>query len=87
MLHVYQSIFMLIQQGHFQKRDNGIISKPIGRQQAVQDMTEEVTAYTGADIGGGCRGCALPPPEMTCGYLIQLVFCQKKKTCGLLVLK
>ena len=61
MLHVYQSIFMLIQQGHFQKRDNGIISKPTGRQQAVQDMTEEVTAYTGADLGGGCRGC--PPRD------------------------
>ena len=29
-------------------------------------------------MGGGCRGCA-PPPEMTCGFLIQLVFCQKKK--------
>ena len=28
---------MLIQQGHFQKRDNGIFSKPTGRQQAVQD--------------------------------------------------
>ena len=30
----------------------------------------------GADLGGGCRGCApsLPPPEMTCGFLIQLVF-------------
>ena len=32
---------------------------------------------TGADLGGGCRGCA-PPPEMTCGFLIQLVFCKKK---------
>ena len=31
---------------------------------------------TGADLGGGCRGCA-PPPEMTCGFLIQLVFCKK----------
>ena len=39
---------------------------------------------TGADLGGGCRGCA-PPPEMTCGFLIQLVFCKKK--CGLLALK
>ena len=29
----------------------------------------------GADLGGGCRGCA-PPPEMTCGFLIQLVFCK-----------
>ena len=26
--------------------------------------------------GGGCRGCA-PLPEMTYGFLIQLVFCQK----------
>ena len=31
----------------------------------------------GADLGGGCRGCARPP-EMACGFLIQLVFCQKK---------
>ena len=31
----------------------------------------------GADLGEGCRGCAPPPPEMTCGFLIQLVF---KKT-------
>ena len=37
---------------------------------------------SGADLGGGCRGCA-PPPEMTCDFLIQLVFC-KKKLCGLL---
>ena len=28
-----------------------------------------------------------PPSEMTCGFLIQLVFCKKKKLCGLLVLK
>ena len=37
--------------------------------------------FTGADLGGGCRGCAFPPPspEMTCGFLIQLVFCKKKK--------
>ena len=43
----------------------------------------------GADLGGGCRGCASPPPtpEMTCGFLIQLVFRKKKKVCGLSVLK
>ena len=41
----------------------------------------------GADLGGGCSGCA-PSPEMTCGFPIQLVFCpKKKKLCGLLVLK
>ena len=38
---------------------------------------------TGADLGGGCPP---PLPEMTCGFLIQLVFC-KKTPCGLLVLK
>ena len=30
----------------------------------------------GANLGGGCRGCALPPPptpKMTCGFLIQLI--------------
>ena len=35
------------------------------------------SSRTGADLGGGCRGCA-PSPEMTCGFLIQLVFCKKK---------
>ena len=29
---------------------------------------------SGADLGGGCRGCTPTPPEMTCGFLIQLVF-------------
>ena len=31
---------------------------------------------------GECRGCAPspPPPEMACGFLIQLVLCKKKKT-------
>ena len=45
------------------------------------------TFKSGVDLGGGCRGCAPPPPEMTCGFLIQLVFRNKKKLCGLLVLK
>ena len=30
----------------------------------------------GADLGAGCRGCA-PLPEMTYGFLIQLVFCKE----------
>ena len=35
--------------------------------------------FSGADLGGGSRGCAPPlPPEMTCGFLIQLVFYGKK---------
>ena len=45
-----------------------------------------LSSDSGADLGGGCRGCA-PSPEMTCGFLIQLLFCEKKKLCGLLVLK
>ena len=32
-------------------------------------------SWAGTDLGEGGRGCA-PPPEMTCGFLIQLVFCQ-----------
>ena len=32
--------------------------------------------YAGADLGGGCRGCA-PLPEMTYGFLIQLVLYKK----------
>ena len=32
-------------------------------------------AYSGADLGGGG---AHPSPEITCGFLIQLVFCKKK---------
>ena len=36
-------------------------------------------------VRGGSRGTVQgvrnpPPPEMTCGFLIQLVFCKKKKT-------
>ena len=27
----------------------------------------------GADLGGGCRGAHPPPPEMTCGFLINTV--------------
>ena len=34
--------------------------------------------FAGADLGGGCRGRAPPPPKITCGFLIQLVFCKKK---------
>ena len=45
--------------------------------------------YRGGSRGRvqGVRTPTPPPtPEMTCGFLIQLVFC-KKKLCGLLVLK
>ena len=51
-------------------------------------LLHSLTKVTGTDLGGGCRGCANPPPppEMTRRFLIQLVF-WKKKLCGLLVLK
>ena len=35
-------------------------------------------SFPGADLGGGCRGAHPPSPEMTCGFLIQLVFYEKK---------
>ena len=55
----------------------------------IGDHLFEVIPY---HIRGGSRGrvqgvCTPPLPEMTCGFLIQLVFCEKKKLCGLLVLK
>ena len=43
-------------------------------------------------VRGGSRGRVQgvrsppPPPQMTCGFLIQLVFCKKRTICGLLVL-
>ena len=60
-------------------------------------MTDFLTAFLNVlksddTIRGGSRGrvpgvrTPPPPAEMTCGFLIQLVFC-KKKLCGLLVLK
>ena len=44
----------------------------------LQFLFAEYPPHSGADLGGGCRGCA-PPPEMTCGFLIQLVHPLLKK--------
>ena len=42
----------------------------------------------GRILGEGAGGAHPPsPPEMTYSFLIQLVFCKKKKLIGLLVLK
>ena len=30
---------------------------------------------------GRVQGVCTPPPEITCSFLIQLVFCEKKKNC------
>ena len=54
--------------------------RPFARNLALTCVLADfLLADAGADLGGGCRGCA-PLPEMTCGFLIQLVFCKKKKT-------
>ena len=54
-------------------------------------MLFEKVAINFSNCRGGSRGrvqgVRTPPPEMTCGFLIQLVFCEKKKLGGLLVLK
>ena len=49
----------------------------------------EESIYRGGSRGRlqGVRIPRPPSPEMTCGFLIQLVFCKKKKKCGVLVLK
>ena len=58
----------------------------------VYVMTDDYITFTGADLGGGCRGWGgggggppppPPPPEMTYGFLIT----NGKKICGLLVSK
>ena len=36
--------------------------------------------HSRADLGGGGVGGCAPTAEMTCGFLIRLVFCKKKKT-------
>ena len=46
-------------------------------------LLHSLTKVTGTDLGGGGRGGATPPPppplrEMTCRFLIQLVFWKKK---------
>ena len=50
----------------------------MSRVQGKSFLKLAIWASPWADLGGGCRGNAPPPPEMTCGFLIQLVFCKKK---------
>ena len=42
---------------------------------------------TAADLGGGCRGCAPPPPRDDLRFSYTTGILQKNKLCGLLVLK
>ena len=62
--------------------------------QCVKKVVSDSPGLVDFAIGlrGGSSGrvqgvCTPPLPEMTCGFLIQLVFCKKKKLSGLLVLK
>ena len=53
----------------------------IHRSYSVSFKLSEIGWFSGADLGGGCRDAHPPPPpphEMTCGFLIQLAFCNKK---------
>ena len=52
--------------------------KYLGIDPVEENIKDLLCTLAGADLGGGCRGCATPP-EMTCGFLIQLVFCKKTK--------
>ena len=53
----------------------GYVEERMLAEYTVTGRKPDLYKRSGADLGGGCRGCA--PPEMTCGFLIQLVFCQK----------
>ena len=43
------------------------------------DRTDFHLAHSRGGSRGRVQGVCTPPPEMTCGFLIQLVFCPKKK--------
>ena len=59
--------------------DSGEDAKVKGTRSFFHVRAFLIPADSGADLGGGCRGCASPPPpEMTSGFLIQLVYCRKK---------
>ena len=55
------------------------IGEAYNSQSLLYGHLSSLSLSPGADLGGGCRGCAPLPPEMTCGFLIQLVFCKKKQ--------
>ena len=51
-------------------------------------LVRQLGRLAGADLGGGCRGCAPPPPldDLRFSYTTGILQ-KKKKLCGLLVLK
>ena len=48
-----------------------------GLRTADNENQPTTTSIAGADLGEGCGRCT-PSPEVTCGFLIQLVFYKKK---------
>ena len=54
---------------------------------AVSTLTFYICTVAGADLGGGCRGCAHPPPQDDLRFSNTTGILPKKKLCGLLVLK
>ena len=59
-----------------------------GRRMLIMTMKKCVHVHLKGGSRRGWRGSRTPSPlKMTCGFLIQLVFCQKRKIGGLLVLK
>ena len=54
---------------------------------AVSTLTFYICTVAGADLGGGCRGCAPPPPRDDLRFSNTTGILPKKKLCGLLVLK
>ena len=56
----------------------------------IMTMKKCVHVHLGGGFRGRVEGFAHPRSpllKMTCGFLIQVVFCQKRKISGLLVLK
>ena len=85
--HLFVTVKKTFTTVHSQSSHLELLSKRLSSMISEEAMMTEmgfIHLIPGADLGGGCRGCAPPPPEMTCGFLIRLVFC-KKKQCGLLV--
>ena len=49
-----------------------VIMLPLYAAKSLSILNIKVPLFCpGVDLGRGCRGCAPPPREMTCGFLIQ----------------
>ena len=72
-IHVnFFNFFLPYLQDHGLLRSRNFASMTVWRDDAWRRLV------SGADLGGWGAGGVHPPPEMTCGFLIQLVFCHKK---------